>query len=256
MRNIYSKTFKRSLTAAAVAMTLTAAMPAMAASNTAGSIYGKATANSEITYKNVNTGSTRTIQVSSDGRFKVGSVPAGTYLVTNAAGETREVRVLLGTGSVVNFGDNTEVIEVSGSRINNIDTSSVESSTVFSMDEVAKLPLPRNSVAVALLTPGAIQGGANFGRNLPSFGGASIGENGYYIDGMDVTNLRSLLQFANLPQDAIAQTQVKSGGYGVEYGRALGGIVNIVTRSGSNDWEFGGSAYYTPDSFRASAKIP
>ena len=38
---------------------------------------------------------------------------------------------------------------------------------------------------VALLTPGATQGGANFGRNLPSFGGSSIAENGYYIDGFD-----------------------------------------------------------------------
>jgi len=253
MQNKFTRTFKRSMTAAAVVMSLSAALPALAASNTAGSIFGKADAGTQITYKNTKTGSTRTITVSEDGRFKVGSVPAGTYVVTNGAGETREIRVLLGTGSNVDF-SNTEVIEVRGGRISSIDTSSVESSTVFSMDEVAKLPLPRNSVAVALLTPGAIQGGASFDRNLPSFGGSSVAENGYYIDGMDVTNLRSLLQFANLPQDAIAQTQIKSGGYGVEYGRAIGGIVNIVTRSGSNDWEFGGSAYYTPESFRASAK--
>jgi len=253
MKSNISRSFKRSVTAAAVAISLGATAPAIAASNTAGSIYGKSVAGTEITYKNKATGITRTITVGEDGRFNVGSVPAGTYIVTNAAGEKTEIRVLLGTGSNVTFGG-AEVIEVRGSAVSAIDTSSVESSTVFSFEEVAKLPLPRNSVAVALLTPGAIQGGANFGRNLPSFGGSSVGENGYYIDGMDVTNLRSLLQFANLPQDAIAQTQVKSGGYGVEYGRALGGIVNIVTKSGSNDYEFGGSVYYTPESFRASAK--
>ncbi|WP_286270374.1 TonB-dependent receptor [Thalassotalea hakodatensis] len=253
MNNIIAKSFKRSVTAAAVAVSLGVAMPAIAASNTAGSINGEATANTKITYTNVKTGSSRTITVGEDGRFRVGSVPAGTYKVTNAAGDTKTIQVVIGTGSSVDF-TSTEVIEVVGRAINAIDTSSVESTSVFTFDEIQKLPLPRNSVAVALLTPGAIQGGSNFGRNLPSFGGSSIGENGYYIDGMDVTNLRSLLQFANLPQDAIAQTQVKSGGYGVEYGRALGGIVNIVTKSGSNDWEFGGSAYYSPDSLRASQK--
>lgn len=254
MKNTFKNTFKRSAAALAVAAVIGSGSVAYAASNTAGSIFGKAKAGTEITYKNKNTGVSRTINVSDDGRFSIGSVPAGTYTITNAAGETREVRVLLGTGSNVDFTVATEVIEVRGSRINSIDTSSVESTAVFTADEIEKLPLPRNSVAVALLTPGAIQGGANFGRNLPSFGGSSIGENGYYIDGMDVTNLRSLLQFANLPQDAISQTQVKSGGYGVEYGRALGGIVNIVTKSGSNDWNFGGSAYYTPDTLRSDAK--
>ncbi|WP_448548125.1 TonB-dependent receptor [Thalassotalea fusca] len=247
------RSFKRSVTAGAVALSLGLAVPAIAATNTAGSIFGNAQAGSQITYKNKNTGVTRTIKVDEQGRFSVGSVPTGSYIVTDATGETREVKVYLGKGTEVGFGD-TEIIMVSGSRTNMIDTSSVETTHVFDADEVAKLPLPRNSVSVALLTPGAIQGGSNFGRNLPSFGGSSIAENGYYIDGMDVTNLRSLLQFADLPQDAIAQTQVKSGGYGVEYGRSIGGIVNIVTKSGSNEWKFGGSVYYTPDAFRASDK--
>lgn len=244
---------KRSLTALAISASLGIAAPAMAASNTAGSIFGKANANTEIVYKNKKTGVARTITADDEGRFNISGVPAGEYEVTNSAGEKRTVKVLIGTGSNVDFGS-TEVIEIRGARINSIDTSSVESTNVFSYEEIQRLPIERNSVAVALLTPGAIQGGQNFDRNLPSFGGASIGENGYYIDGMDVTNLRTLLQFANLPQDSIDQTQVKRGGYSVEYGRALGGIINIVTRSGSNDWEFGGSTYWTPESLRASQK--
>ena len=71
---------------------------------------------------------------------------------------------------------------------------------------------------------------------------------------MDVTNLRTLLSFAELPQNAIAQTQVKPGGYGVEYGRAMGGIINIVTKSGSNDWKSGGSVYSIPAWLMASDK--
>ena len=247
-----SNYFKRSLTAAAVTVSLGIAVPAMAASNNAGSIFGKTEAGTEITYKNTKTGVIRTITAKEDGRFNVSSVPSGVYIVTDAQGQSRDVIVQIGTGSRVNF--STEVIQVTGQRINFIDTSSVESTTVFSQEDIELLPLDRNSVAAALLTPGTVQGGTNFGRNLPSFGGSSIGENGYYIDGMDVTNLRTLLSFASLPQDAISQTQVKSGGYGVEYGRALGGIINIVTKSGSNEWDFGASVYASPSSLSASEK--
>ncbi|MCH4295750.1 TonB-dependent receptor [Shewanella sp. 3B26] len=246
--------FRRSMVAASVSALLAFSGASFAASNTDGSIYGKADAGSAITYKNTKTGVSRTIYADDKGRFNVGSVPAGTYEIVNAKGEKQVIQVVVGTGTNVAFGASPEVIQVLGSRIQRIDTSSVESSTVYDMDAVFELPIPRDTVAVALLTPGAVQGGQNFGRNLPVFGGSSIAENGYYIDGMDVTNLRTMLSFANLPQDAVSQTQVKSGGYGVEYGRSLGGIVNIVTRSGSNDFEFGGSAYWTPDSLRASNK--
>ncbi|MCP4325896.1 MAG: Oar protein, partial [Alteromonadales bacterium] len=254
MNRSIKKRFSSSLTAIAVTLSLGVAVPAMAASNTAGSIYGKADASSKITYKNISTGVSRTINVSEDGRFKVAGVPAGRYIVTNEAGSTREIHVVIGTGSSVFFDDEREVIEVTGNRVSAIDTSSVESTRVFVAEDMDKLPLPRNSVAVALLTPGAIQGGASFDKNLPSFGGASIAENGYYIDGMDVTNLRTMLSFAKLPQDAISQTQIKSGGYGVEYGRSLGGITNIITKSGGNDFEVGGSVYYTPDALRSESK--
>lgn len=253
MKTNMSKGFKRSLTAVAVTVSLGLALPTIAASNTAGSIHGKAAAGSSITYKSDSTGISRTVTANADGRFNVSSVPAGTYTVTDSAGNTRKIQVVIGTGSNVNFSD-VEVLTINGQVIASIDTSSVESTSVFTAEEINALPLPRNSVSVALLTPGAIQGGSNFGRNLPSFGGSSIGENGYYIDGLDVTNLRTLLSFANLPQDSIAQTQVKSGGYGVEYGRALGGIINIITKSGTNDWEFGGAAYVSPQSLKATAK--
>ncbi len=250
----YCSNFKKTVTAVAVSLSLGISATAFAASNTAGSIYGKAEAGSTITYTNVATGVTRKINVDKKGHFNVNSVPAGNYSVMDEAGVVRQIKVLVGTGSNVSFDGDIEVFEVNGNRVRTIDTSSVESSSVFTAEDIDLLPMPRNSVAVALLTPGAVQGGDNFGRNVPSFGGSSVAENGYYIDGMDVTNLRNLLQFSSLPQDAIAQTQVKSGGYGVEYGRSLGGIINVISRSGSNEWEFGGSSYARPESLMASGK--
>ncbi|MDO6620755.1 TonB-dependent receptor [Shewanella sp. 6_MG-2023] len=247
------KMFRRSLVAASVTALLALSSPA-SANSAAGSIYGKATTGTEITYKNTKTGVSRTITVNDTGRFNMNSIAPGTYVVSDNLGNKQEVTVVIGTGAFVSLADAPERLSVVGSRITSIDTSSVESSAVFTSEEIAKLPMARNSVAVALLAPGAIQGGDAFDRNLPSFGGSSIAENGYYIDGMDVTNLRTMLSFASVPQDAIAQTQVKTGGYSAEYGRSLGGVINVVTKSGNNDWEFGGSAYYTPDALRASGK--
>lgn len=254
MKRKLSGVFKHTVLAAAVGSVLAVSSVAYAQTNNAGSIFGNAKPNTQITYKNLKTGVQRTITVGEDGRFNVSSVPTGAYEVINADGQSTYVRVYIGTGSSVDFEDTTEVIAVTGGRVSVIDVSSSESTAIFDAEEIKNLPLPRSSVNVALLTPGAVQGGANFGRNLPSFGGSSVAENGYYIDGMDVTNMRSLLSFANLPYEAIAQTQVKSGGYGVQYGRSLGGIINVVTKSGSNDWEFGGSAYWAPASLEASDK--
>ncbi|NQZ11279.1 MAG: TonB-dependent receptor, partial [Algicola sp.] len=250
MDKFQKKTFKLSIAALAVGACLAGA-PAMAASNTTGSIYGQAKADAKITFKNSRTGLSRSV-TATDGRFNFKEVPPGVYTITSSNGGKRTINVRLGTGSSVLFTqDEVETISVSGSRISAIDTSSSESSMVFTQEQIELLPIGRNTTAIALLTPGTIQGDNDFG-NLPSFGGSSVAENGYYIDGFDATNLRDFLSFATLPFDAIAQTQVKTGGYGAEYGRSLGGVTNIITKSGSNDWEFGVAAYYSPESLRST----
>lgn len=105
---------------------------------------------------------------------------------------------------------------------------------------------------MAQLAPGVIKGSGNLGNgNLPSFAGASVAENGYYINGFDVTNIRNFLSYANLPFDAIEQQQVKVGGYGAEYGRSLGGVVSLLTKRGTNEWKGGASVYWTPNRLRS-----
>src|SRR3546814_118279 len=66
--------------------------------------------------------------------------------------------------------------------------------------------------------------------------------------------MRNMLSFASLPFQAIAQQQVKTGGYGAEYGRSLGGVVSLLTKSGSNEWHFGGSLEWAPDWGREPGK--
>ncbi|MGX5202793.1 TonB-dependent receptor [Aliikangiella sp. IMCC44632] len=253
--NITTKVaFKRTLAAATVSAVLLGSSPAWSASNNTGTIYGEARSGVEVTYKSTATGAKRTITADENGRFNFKDVPPGRYTVTTSSGKSIEVLVKIGTGAAANFASqNDNVVQVIGGKVSSIDMSSVESTMVFTDEQIALLPVGRNIVDVAMLTPGTVKGDDDFG-NLASFGGASVAENGYYIDGFDVTNIRTFLNYATVPFDAISQTQVKAGGYGAEYGRSLGGVTNIVTKSGTNEWKFGAALYYTPDSLRANRK--
>src|SRR4029079_13699817 len=76
-----------------------------------------------------------------------------------------------------------------------------------------------------------------------SFGGATGPENNFLIDGLNATNPGLGLQGTNFSVEFIKETEIITGGYNAEYGRATGGVVNVVTKSGSN--EFHGGAWFT-----------
>ncbi|OKY27601.1 TonB-dependent receptor [Thalassotalea sp. PP2-459] len=247
MNNIIAKSFKRSVTAAAVAVSLGVAMPAIA-DNSSGSIYGKAIEGKVVTIKNKSTGFKRDVTIGEDGRFNFSKLPTGSYEVSNGT-DTFDIVVKIGQGSPVDFVEASERITVVGSAVAAIDTASVESTTVFTAEQVDLLPVARDLTSVALLAPSTTAGDSGFG-NLASFGGSSVAENGYFINGFDVTNIRNFVAFAQLPYDAVGQQQVKTGGYGAEYGRSLGGVVSLVTKRGTNEWKFGGSVQWTPEEFR------
>lgn len=251
-----SKGLKRTALSFALGMCFAGSVNAQSA---VGSIFGDAAGDAEVTIQNVDTGTSRRVNADASGRFNFAQLAPGRYRVTSG-GNTREVLVKVGTGSQVNFADtasgatNLDVVKVVGSAaINPIDVSSVESTTVFTAEQIASLPVSNDITSVALLAPGTVKGDSGFG-NLASFGGSSVAENGYYINGFDVTNMRDMLSFADLPFQAIAQQQVKTGGYGAEYGRSLGGVISLVTKRGSNEWHFGGSVEWAPDWGREPGK--
>jgi Carboxypeptidase regulatory-like domain/TonB-dependent Receptor Plug Domain/TonB dependent receptor len=249
-RRLLCATLRRSAIAAAVGMCLSTVALAQSAE---GSLRGRAQAGASVTITNVETGSTRQIKAESDGTFSFAKLQPGTYRITSG-GVTREVSVAIGSGSEVTL-DASQRVEVTGSRIRTtIDMASVESNSVFTQDQIRALPVTRSVDAVALLAPGTVKGD-DFadGLTLPSFGGASIAENGYYINGLDVTNIRNFLSYAELPFDAIAQQQVKTGGYGAEYGRSLGGVISLVTKRGTNEWKGGVSVFWEPRDLRDAA---
>jgi len=266
MKNNYTKVFKQSLAAAAIATILGTSSLATAA-NTDGAIAGIVStvsgslADAKITIKNNATGYSKTVTADANGSYRFARLPTGLYTVTAQKNgfETISldtVRVTLGESTNVGLtmqSGNTEVISVVGSRISQIDVSSSESALNISAVELSRLPVPRNLNAVALLAPGTTEGDSRFDGAI-SFGGASAAENSTYINGLNVTNFRNGLGFSTVPYSFYKEFQVKTGGYSAEFGRATGGVINAVTKSGSNEFKFGGEIFATPDSLRGEGQ--
>ena len=104
---------------------------------------------------------------------------------------------------------------------------------VIGRDEMDHLPNPgRNYLATLGQTAGSHGDGVG-----PGFSGSSGLENRYVVDGVDTTGLRYGQAASPVITDFVEQTEVITGGYNAEYGRSTGGVVNVVTRSGTNDLE-------------------
>jgi hypothetical protein len=246
-----SARFQRNAAAIAVGMLIASVAYAQSSE---GSIYGRGKPGDKVTITSTDNGSTRQLTVDASGAFTAAKLPPGNYTV-ESGGNKREVTVSIGSGTNVSMAaEDTARVVVSRTR-NSIDVSSVETNTVFTAEQLRALPVARDVNAVAILAPGVVKGDPDLGAGgLPAFAGASVAENGYYINGFDVTNIRNFLSYANLPFDAIGSQQIKSGGYGAEYGRSLGGVISIATKRGTNTWQSGGAVIWEPQSLRSRQK--
>ncbi|CAN7541382.1 TonB-dependent receptor [Massilia sp. LjRoot122] len=235
---------------------------AYAASNTAGDIVGRAAAGTVITIENKSIGLTRTLTVNKNGDYQLTMLPPGTYTVRakrpDGSLEERSVAVNAGEGTSANFEAAANTVVVTG-RLQRIDVKSPESSMVLNEAAIDRIPVSRDVTAVALLAPGATRGDARIGQttlragNVPSLGGASPAENVYYINGFNVTNMLNGVAFNQVPFEAIAQQQVKTGGYGPEYGRSLGGVLSVTTKRGTNEWKGGANLIWEPVDLKAKS---
>ena len=267
----------RAMTSCAV-LALVVASAAHGQGNTAGYIVGQVAsatgplAGALVTARNVETGLTRTAVSGERGRYRISALAVGRYAVTAAAGGETDQAVLadvqVGSGTVVNLSPDApgaieEVVAI-GQVPASVDVTQPETTTVVTSADIARLPIPRDPNAVALLAPGAVYGDSAFGVSrsrqhygtgfgFASLGGASVAENAYYINGMNVTNFRNGLGGSTVPFEFYEQFQIKTGGYGAEFGRSTGGVVNAVTRRGTNEWRFNAGVNYTPDAWRGKA---
>jgi len=110
---------------------------------------------------------------------------------------------------------------------------------------IDRLPKGRDFTSLVTLAPGANQESRSGGISID---GASAAENRYFIDGTDTTNLRTGVSGKNLLPEFIEQLTVKSSGYAAEFGGSTGGVINVITKSGTNLFRGDVGTYFTGDS--------
>ena len=179
------------------------------------------------------------------GYFHILALPVGAYTVKLSHVAYQEVtyeNVSIRLGRTSTLGE-IQIAErtvgmpgvvVSGERPL-IDPTSTTIGANFGTEVLQALPLQRDYASVAVLTPQANAGShPDDGVNV---GGASGWDNAFYIDGIHVTDPAQGNIGTALPYNFIQEVEVKTAGYQAEFGRTLGGIVNVVTRTGSNKFE-------------------
>ncbi len=202
----------------------------------------------KVTIVNEQTGISTEVESGADGSFQAPNLVPGQYrIIVEAEGfkrsEIGDLRLNVGTTLTqtvtLEVGVITESIEVSGETIM-VETTSGSVGTTIQVEQILELPLPnRNVFSLVNLTPGA------FYRNgRISLGGGRTQSALAQLDG--VQNSRGGLGVQNIemspPVDSMQEFKVEVNNMGAQYGRSSAGLVNAVTKSGTN--EFHGSLYW------------
>jgi hypothetical protein len=214
----------------------------------------------QVTARNVDTGLTRTVLSGEEGTYRLEFLPVGNYVIEVTANglkkfsrsgivlqvnDTARVDVTLTVGQV------SETVNVTEAPLA-VNTSTVEIGRTIQSAEITSLPLvERNVYALLDLTPGvqsnnngvaaASTGTSTFILGFPEqrtlINGGTDGGTGsvnYYLDGgINMTNLRNTGNILPNP-DAIQEFRVQTNSYNAEYGRYASGIINVLTKSGTN----------------------
>lgn len=246
------------LRSVAFALTVLAVPQAWAQSNTTTTIYGavKAGAGAVVVVQNLETGATRTLTVDASGRYLANSMPPGRYQIRllrdGKVEASRDVEALVGSGVEADLDgsvNSLETVTVQGTA-KRIDVSNTNNGVVFTAKELIALPVAADVASVVQLTPGVTRNTNGQYGSAPQIGGSGASENAFYVNGFPVTNILTQVGAAELPFGAIGNMQVLTGGYGAEFGRSTGGVINITTKSGTNTWEVGAKLALLPASLR------
>ncbi|MGI8958260.1 MAG: carboxypeptidase regulatory-like domain-containing protein [Bryobacteraceae bacterium] len=243
------------------AITASAQQPTGTITGTVSDPTGAAVIGAKVVATNLSTGLARDTTTGNDGGYVFPLVPVGIYGITvQAQGfqgfEQRGIEVKTDASASVPIGSSTQTVTVM-SNAEMVQTQSGALSEVVSERKIVELPLNgRNAATLVLLTPGtadttagnfmgchidAVQSTSYPGAQAVSANGARTDMVNYNLDGASnedpYTNVNN--PFPN--PDALEEFSVQTNSYSAEFGRGSGAIVNVVTKSGTND--FHGSAF-------------
>ena len=202
-----------------------------------------------VTARSPNLQGERNVQTKIDGRFRFVGLPPGTYVVTAekpafntwtaegiqvSIGETVTLKVEL---ALATAGEVFTVVAESPV----VDTEKTRTGVTLNSDILKDLPSAgRNYQSLLTSAPGVVDDG----DGNPNMHGGFDSSNQFYIDGVNTSDPMTNTWSANMNYDAIEEVQIITGGMDAEYGRSLGGAVNVVTKSGGNDLEATATVMY------------
>ena len=206
---------------------------------------GAVVPNATVTVKSTGTtaGFSRTLTSNEEGYFQVSNVLPGTYTVTAVGSgfkeRTTSVSVSLGKTTPVDFsleiGSGTTTVEVVADSSTTIDPGDTKIDTNISKQVINALPKGTTFTSLLKIAPNVRPEPLSAGFQID---GASGAENVFVIDGQEVTNFRTgqLNMNNNVPFELVQEVQIKSTGFEAEYGGATGGVINVVTIGGNNEF--------------------
>ena len=255
----------------ALSVCLLLLVPVSVTAQTTGTVEGTVTDQSnaplpgvtvELTSPNLQ--GSRTAVTAADGRYRFPAIPPGQYSVTaelSGFGKVeRKARVTLDATATVNLSlslSTTAEITVTG-EAPMVDSTSTTQGSNYSAKVIDKLPVGRNYADIVFTQPGVqADFGETQGRSLAiSIYGSTSSENLFLIDGVNTTNVIKGFQGKDINSEFIQEVEVKTGGYQAEYGRNTGGVVNVITKSGGNEFHGGIFGYYNDTGMRADWDVP
>ena len=226
---------------------------------------GAALPGATITITHLGSGLTRVVVSNDSGRYRAPLLPVGPYRIeAELSGFARLIRegvvVTVGSAPVIDLtlplASVTEAITVTA-ETPIVETSRAVVSTTLNQEAIATLPINgRDFRDFALLSPRVEQ---TPGLRSPlRFGGQQSDYGGLQVDGADMTNpffaeYTGSLETVNfsISQEAVQEFQVLTNGFNAEFGRSTGGLVNVVTKSGTNETRASAFAFFRDKSLLA-----
>lgn len=208
-----------------------------------------------VTARNTDTGFTRTGLTDAEGRYRIAAIPPGAYeLSAELQGFGRAVRtgvrLTVGAEAVINFdlavaGVSELVTVTANTPVVETTTSAVQQT--IGREQIDLLPLAGRDYTNAIrLVPGAAANNGSYG-----FGGSRGRSNTFHVDGVDNSDEISGFAHQSPALDSIQEIQVLVNGFKAEYGQASGGVVNVITRSGTNQFRGTGFALFQDEDLRS-----
>ena len=241
---------------------------------------GAVVAGATVTARNLDTSFERTVQTNSQGYFILPALPLGPYEVTitsqDFAAFKDRAQVTVGglavVDAVLGVAAASTTVEVSAQAAAvEVNTQTQEQSQIVSEEQIAQLPSLTRNPYDFIAVSGNVSGGdrsSQSGNPQTSGGGQNSSDRGVgfningqrasgteiLLDGMENSNIFDTTISLLIPQDAVQEFRVVTNNFDAQYGRASGGVVNVSTKSGTNNfhgsaWEFNRLSAYTANTY-------